>query len=173
MAASLAGDREAAEKLDQSRSAQTDPFEGTMGTIDLGKATIEDAQLGKLLADSRLRAKGYDYSNVMCFCKMNYTATPCVGNYNLLSLDWEKPDMHEFGKYGVIITDQQEFLRRINKGFEENKCKYIAGSVAYHRLSFRGRELKEAMRISHLLYPDLVGLDKANANAPEHDAFDK
>ena len=68
------GEKEAQAELDKLRnSEQRDVFEGTVATISKSFCTPDNIPLLSeyTVCDERIRAKGYDFCNVQCFCMLD------------------------------------------------------------------------------------------------------
>lgn len=79
-----------------------------------------------ILSDYMFRAEGYKYCNVFCMYSLNIECYECFVKFNT------NPDMIKFGKYAIIINDENEYYRRINAAAK--KYSYLCGNVNYHRI---------------------------------------
>lgn len=107
-------------------SDQADLFEGAVATIPTTGSEVEKA-FGKehILFDAVARSVGFGYCNVLCFYSLEV-------NTSLVKNGYSFDDMENFGKYVVVIDDEQEFIRRVAVKAERSGFKYLCGSVNYH-----------------------------------------
>ncbi|MCH5342740.1 MAG: hypothetical protein J1E64_01785 [Acetatifactor sp.] len=117
---------------------QKDIHEGVVCTISPDKWNIFPDDLVQVQAtDYRLRASGYRYCNVLCFYSVECQILGELGSH--VAVDWQHgAKMDEFGDYVVMITDEQEFLRRIGKAISNNGFYFLCGNVRYHALKKDG-----------------------------------
>ncbi|MBE6004405.1 MAG: hypothetical protein E7232_10050 [Lachnospiraceae bacterium] len=109
----------------QSHVPQEDMFEGSIG---IGNTV--DNELDKYaLTDTAYRAVGYKYCNVMCMYRLEYQfeAFSDVGQM----VHYDVPQMDDFGDSVIIITDENEFLRRIMRAAEKERYLFLCGNVKY------------------------------------------
>ena len=112
---------------------QADMLEGTIGLNDLVNADFGDGAL----TDTINRAVGYQYCNVCCFYRLDYTLQPVSFGQSIIRYDI--PNMDGFGNYVVIIKDEAEFIRRINTAAKEKKFDFLCGDVHYKKLKKDGK----------------------------------
>lgn len=82
--------------------------------------------------DSRFRAEGYKYCNVLCFYKQRYKTDGSFINYEY------NQNMKEFGEYVAFVTNEREFLQHVGATAEKEKYKYLCGDVRYHEQLLNG-----------------------------------
>lgn len=109
---------------------QADIYEGT---IAFGKdEDFESSEFkGHVLMDSAYRAVGYGYCDVLCFYRLDYSIIDRLISYSV-------GNMSGFGEYVVIVDNQSELIRRINKASEALGFKYLCGNVTYRRPKLNG-----------------------------------
>ncbi|WP_155832010.1 hypothetical protein [Butyrivibrio sp. WCD2001] len=111
--------------------AQADMLEGTAGF-----AISEDIKndFGEyVLTDAMLRAVGFQYCNTLCFYRLDYVHEQPYINYDV-------PDMSQFGEYVVIIKDKGELLRRIAAASIRENIYFLSGDVRYKAPRYDGEE---------------------------------
>ena len=113
--------------------SQADMLEGTIGLNDLVNEDFGDCAL----TDTICRAVGYQYCNVCCFYRLDYTLQPIVFGHSIIRYD--VPSMDGFGDYVVIIKDEAEFIRRIGRAAKENGFDFLCGDVQYKKLKRDGK----------------------------------
>lgn len=143
---------------------QRDILEGLSSTIPIDLSSIRVPEMEKyMITDYYLRAEGFKYCNVMC---MN--AIDIILNGRSCSFNISK-NMVEFGKYAIIINDEVEFLKRINR--TANKYKYLFGKVKYHTPEKNGILMENK---HHLIIKGDKLFDINNFNTKEkRGSFDK
>lgn len=171
--AAAQGDKYAKIILEKQRNkSQRDVLEGTIASIPPSRVTeLLDDMRKAMCTDVMIRALGYDYCNVMCFCKMEYRRQIVEGG---MKLAWNEPDMKDFGEYAIIVKNPQEFIRRIDVAVCNQNYQYICGDVNYHPMTLNGR----AIKIKHSM---TLGLEKSikiedflqRSKRIDYDAFDK
>ena len=111
MEAAAQGDRYAREILKKQRNkSQRDVLEGTIASIPPSRAKEFPADMRSVMCtDMMIRALGYDYCNVMCFCKMEYRQQIVKGK---MSIAWHESNMKDFGEYAIIVKNPKEYIRR-------------------------------------------------------------
>lgn len=82
--------------------------------------------------DLQLQAVGYQYCNVFCMHRIDLfpQEIPKIGmriSYQTAS------NMEKFGVYAIIVDDEAEYLRRINKAANEQGFRFLCGRVNYHK----------------------------------------
>lgn len=107
--AAAQGDRYAKGILDRQRNkSQRDVLEGTIASIPPSRAKEFPAEMREVMCtDVMIRALGYNYCNVMCFCKMEYRQQIFKEK---MSIDWNEPNMKDFGEYAIIVKIQKSLL---------------------------------------------------------------
>lgn len=131
---------------DKEVKGQNDLYEGTIGiesvsTFDMGNETKEH-----ILSDTAYRSLGFGYCNICCLYRLDYIER-YINNHKYIEYSLNG-SMSEFGKYIVIIKDEEEFLRRINKAVNKLGYKYLCGNVIYHKEYRDGKEAKRCNSIS-------------------------
>lgn len=171
----LRGDKRAEGLLKlQHNNSQRDVFEGTVATLPPNSIPElpEDFRLN-LCRDIMIQSLGYDYCNLMCFCKIEYCRKIINGK---LVYKYQEPKMKDFGDYVVIIKKPKVFLQRVEKAISEKGYDYICGSVNYHPITFNGglAEHKNSMIISTHNSFDISDLmQRDQSKRIDYDAFDK
>ena len=143
MEAAAQGDRYAREILKKQRNkSQRDVLEGTIASIPPSRAKEFPADMRSVMCtDMMIRALGYDYCNVMCFCKMEYRQQIVKGK---MSIAWHESNMKDFGEYAIIVKNPKEFIRRLDKAISNKNYQYICGDVNYHPMTLNRRPLLTA-----------------------------
>ena len=102
--AAAQGDRYAKGILDRQRNkSQRDVLEGTIASIPPSRAKEFPAEMREVMCtDVMIRALGYNYCNVMCFCKMEYRQQIFKEK---MSIDWNETNMKDFGEYAIIVKN--------------------------------------------------------------------
>lgn len=122
---------------------QADMLEGTIGINDLVNADFGEYAL----TDTICRSVGYQYCNVCCFYRLDYKLQPFSSRYN--TINYDIPNMNDFGDYVVIIKDEEEFIRRVGKAAKEQRFDYLCGNVQYRKLQKNGTTVDLSSR-NHL-----------------------
>lgn len=138
MEAAAQGDRYAREILKKQRNkSQRDVLEGTIASIPPSRAKEFPADMRSVMCtDMMIRALGYDYCNVMCFCKMEYRQQIVKGK---MSIAWHESNMKDFGEYAIIVKNPKEFIRRLDKAISNKNYQYICGDVNYHPMTLNNK----------------------------------
>lgn len=167
------GDKYAKIILEKQRNkSQRDVLEGTIASIPPSRATeLPDDMRKAMCTDIMIRALGYNYCNIMCFCKMEYRRQIAKGE---MKVAWKEPDMKDFGEYAIIIKNPREFIRRIDVAVSNRNYQYICGDVNYHPMTLNNKtakikhsmtlELEENIKIKDFLQ---------RSKRIDYDAFDK
>lgn len=171
--AAMNGDKEAKELLrKQQNNSQRDIFEGTMASVTPDQVPeLPNDFRDSMCTDIMIRALGYNYCNLMCFCKIGYYQPWDNGQ---LMIDWEEPNMKMFGDYAVIIKDPEELFRRIDVAIQKQGYQYICGDVNYHPMTFKNglAEHKHSMTLS-IKSPIEIENILERSKRIDYDAFDK
>ena len=114
---------------DKLPKGQADLLEGTVGMLPAKKSAWSKAFGEYLLTDWICRAKGFGYCNTLCFYRLDYQSF--LTKENRVVTFETSHSMGTFGKYVVIIKDEQELIRRIARKVERNNFKFICGNVNY------------------------------------------
>ena len=170
---------EAQEELDKIRNSEhRDVSEGTIATvpknfcIDTDVPLIPNDFAEYSLCDERIRAKGYDFCNVQCFCMLNckYEIGECGCQRGL-----DIPDMDAFGQHAVIILNPEKFVSKVIEAVEKSGYDVLTGPISYHSLKNGDRSIVGG-RFLHIQREDSVFFgDALNIMSDEqkYDAFDK
>ena len=171
--AAAQGDRYAKGILDRQRNkSQRDVLEGTIASIPPSRAKEFPAEMREVMCtDVMIRALGYNYCNVMCFCKMEYRQQIFKEK---MSIDWNEPNMKDFGEYAIIVKNPKEFIRRIDNAINNQNYQYICGDVNYHPMTLNNKPVnnKHSMTLG-LDKPVLVKDFLKRSKKIDYDAFDK
>lgn len=145
--AAVQGDKYAKIILGKQRNkSQRDVLEGTIASIPPSRVTgLPDDMKKAMCTDIMIRALGYDYCNVMCFCKMEYRQQIFKKK---MRVDWNEPNMKDFGEYAAIIKNPEEFIRRIDVVVSKQNYQYICGDVNYHPMTLNNRAVKNKHSIT-------------------------
>ena len=85
-------------------------------------------------------------------------------------------DMLKFGEYIAIITNENEFLRRIEAAVKRSHYEVLCGDVHYHLQMLNGKQSKEGPRM-YLAVKDrffkIEELQNRGFNIRKRDCFDK
>lgn len=119
---------------------QKDFLEGVYCYGNLQKMGFDKEWCDALATDFVFRAKGYRYCDVTCFTRIDYTYEKTPINKGVI-FDTDIK-MNGFGDYAVIITDQPEFLRRVDAAMKKEGLSYICGNVDYHKLKKNHEDAK-------------------------------
>ena len=121
---------------------QKDIFEGVVCTVPVKdfNGFPMDFQAAQA-SDYHFRAEGYKFCNILCFYKINF-----ILEDGLLHCDLND-DMSKFGEYVAIITNENEFLRRIEAAVKRNHYEVLCGDVHYHPQMLNGKQSKEGPRM--------------------------
>lgn len=173
MEAAAQGDRYAREILKKQRNkSQRDVLEGTIASIPPSRAKEFPADMRSVMCtDMMIRALGYDYCNVMCFCKMEYRQQIVKGK---MSIAWHESNMKDFGEYAIIVKNPKEFIRRLDKAISNKNYQYICGDVNYHPMTLNNKPVnnKHSMTLG-LDKPIIVKDFLKRSKKINYDAFDK
>ena len=150
---------------------QKDIFEGVVCTVPVKdfNGFPMDFQAAQA-SDYHFRAEGYKFCNVLCFYKINFLLED-----GLLHCDLND-DMLKFGEYIAIITNENEFLRRIEAAVKRSHYELLCGDVHYHLQMLNGKQSKEGPRM-YLAVKDrffkIEELQNRGFNIRKRDCFDK
>lgn len=112
---------------------QKDIFEGVVCTVPVRGFNEMPLDFQAVQAsDYHFRADGYRFCNVLCFYKVELTQSGRVFHYDL------NPSMSQFGDYVAIITNEAEFLKRIETAVRNNNYQVLCGDVHYHPQMING-----------------------------------
>lgn len=106
-----------------------------------------------MCTDMMIRALGYDYCNVMCFCKMEYRQQIVKGK---MSIAWHESNMKDFGEYAIIVKNPKEFIRRLDKAISNKNYQYICGDVNYHPMTLNNKPVNNKHYIKILYVRSLL-----------------
>lgn len=112
---------------------QKDIFEGVVCTVPVKDFNEMPLDFQAVQAsDYHFRADGYRFCNVLCFYKVGLTQIGKIFRYNL------NPAMSQFGDYVAIITNEAEFLKRIETAVRNTNYQVLCGDVHYHPQMING-----------------------------------
>lgn len=167
------GDKQAEKLLKaQNNKRQMDILEGTIAMLNPDDVVKIDNNLREhICTDVRLRALGFDYCNLTCFCKMEYTQKLINGK---IQWEWIEPDMNEFGEYAIIVKNPRELIKRIDEKMRSLGYQYICGDVNYHSITFKGEMVESKHTMTLEIEEDVKIKDYLQqGNRMDYDAFDK
>lgn len=122
------------EKLNN--KSQRDIYEGAIASISPKDLTELEADMRDVMcSDVYIKPTGYDYCNIMSFCRMQYNKKHIKTKE---FIEWFEPNMSDFGNYVIIIKNPDEFVRRIDYAMKKRNYKYICGNVEYHPITLNG-----------------------------------
>ena len=173
MEAVARGDKYARDILNKQRNkSQRDVLEGTIASIPPGQAKEFPAEMRAVMCtDIMIRALGYDYCNVMCFCKIEYRQR--IFEEKMI-VDWNEPNMKDFGEYAVIVKNPKEFIRRIDNAISDQNYQYICGDVNYHPMTLNNKPVNNKHSITFGLDKPIIIKDfLKRSKRMDYDAFDK
>lgn len=159
-------------------SEQRDVFEGTVATIPKTFCISSDIPLipeylsEYTLCDERIRAKGYDFCNVQCFCMLD--CRYAIGKYGC-QRGIDIPNMDAFGQYAVIILNPEKFVEKVIEAAEKSGYNVLAGPISYHPLK-NGEKTIVGGSFVHFQREDSAFLGEAlkgTNDIQKYDAFDK
>lgn len=111
---------------------QRDMLEGLSGELKAKFITQFEQEFEKhRITDYMVQYTGYKYCNLFCMTQLKLNPSE-----NNLQFDWDE-QMKKFGKYIAIITDEAEFLKRIDKAMKVNNLNYYCGDVEYIKVPFK------------------------------------
>jgi len=174
----------------QGNKSQIDVSEGTVAELDwnylcdqigegvsnVGGVPLEIFDSGfkeHIITNPRLIAKGYDYCNVLCMCRIEYTRPLMCRR---IGYDFLLPDMSDFGEYVVVINDQEAFINRIIQTADKQGYRIVAGDVNYHKLKCGDQVVNSltSATFNTIECFDISDLNKANhVYHVNYDIFDK
>lgn len=173
------GCKEAQAELGKLRNReQRDVFEGTIATvpnnfyIDANTPLLPSNFADYRVCDERIRAKGYDFCNVQCFCMMDCKYE--FGEYGC-QRGIDIPNMEAFGQYAIIVLNPEKFVKKIIEAAEKAGYAVLTGPVSYHPLK-NGEKTIVGGSFLHLQREDSIFLgDELNVlnDEQKYDAFDK
>ena len=173
------GDKEAQAELDKLRnSEQRDVFEGTVATIPKSFCIsgniplIPDYLSEYTLCDERIRAKGYDFCNVQCFCMLDCRYE--IGQHGC-QRGIDIPNMDAFGQYAIIILNPEKFVKKVIEAAEKSGYDVLTGPISYHPLkngekTIVGGSFVHFQREDSVYFGDAL---KVTNDIQKYDAFDK
>ncbi len=149
------------EKYDLSAERKASP-----GRNDCFEGTIKIAEDKEISADfgdfevlgTFFRAIGYGYCNTLSFYRLDYEKAQRMHEYDI-------PKMSGFGDYVVIIKNEPEFIRRVDKHFRNTEYNYIYGDIHYQSIGKR----EQNTEIKHNLV--LKAEDKVRINETDIKSF--
>lgn len=126
IAAAMQGDKYAKMLLEKQKNrSQRDILEGTIASIPPELVPEIPDKMRKMIdTDVMIRALGYDYCNVMCFCKMEYRFRMLE---KIIRIDWDEPNMKDFDEYAIIVKNPKEMIRRIDMAVKRQNYQYVCG----------------------------------------------
>lgn len=171
--------------------AQMDILEGSVAEIDMDYindqfrlktkasqtlpiALFNDQDMRDLIvANPRVIAEGYNYANMLCMSKIEYTR-PLING--VLAYDFAFPDMRDFGDYVVLIYNQQVFVDRLIQAADKKGFKILCRDVTYHKLKYGSKIVREMTSGTMISQESFQITDFMNGSYAEHiacDSFDK
>lgn len=156
---------------DNLSEAQSDTLEGVVG---YGSNARFKPMFGEhMISDCIYQAVGFQYCNVLCFYRLDFYTSGYRLNYmcnhNLL-LNYDIPNMKEFGEYVIIIKDKQELIKRINHS--ARGMKYLCGDVEYKPLMRDGKKIDISNR-HHVLLKQEATANISEVQTENGDCFSK
>lgn len=149
---------------------QKDIYEGIIGSITPEQAIGFDQDFLNVQGrDLQFQAVGYSYCNVFCMSIIDFIKPADFKNNSSIQAVYP-PNMNEFGKYAVIIDDENEFLRRVNAA--SKNYNYLCGRVNYHTPLLNGKINPLKHSITLRTDESYNFLDYYH-QAKKYDAFDK
>lgn len=150
---------------------QKDVFEGGILSISpqAFSGVFPEDFLESQIRDFYFQAVGYEYCHVFCMAKIGFTPliNAKAGSLTDVSIP---PDMEALGKYAIIIDDEAEFLRRINRAIGNEK--YLCGPVNYHPSVLNGERSEHQHNIL-LKIKQTFDINMIPGHHLKLDAFDK
>ena len=108
--AAAQGDRYAKGILDRQRNkSQRDVLEGTIASIPPSRAKEFPAEMREVMCtDVMIRALGYN----LLQCNVFFAKWNIASKYfkEKMSIDWNEPNMKDFGEYAIIVKIQKSLL---------------------------------------------------------------
>lgn len=145
---------------------QKDILEGVIYSVSPKNTTGFDEEfLNVQASDFKIQAAGYAYCNIFC---MSIIELLMLNNGNLIHTFSQ--EMQKFGEKAVIIDNESEYLRRINKAAKD--MKYLCGRVNYHKPYLEGNESHPKHTVE-LKTTEKFDFSSIISNGRKYDAFDK
>lgn len=114
-------------KLDQYTA---DIFEGASVTVNPSRSGFPKDFVDATMFDNIFRIYGYRYANVLCMSRIDFCRDKKMDNQGgVFYAIAEKMD--SFGKYVVVIDDENEFYNRLKIKMEAEHFKFLYGDVEY------------------------------------------
>lgn len=174
IAAAMQGDNYAKMLLEKQRNRnQRDILEGTIASIPPELVPeIQDKMRKMIDTDVIIRALGYDYCNIMCFCKMEYRFQMLE---KIIRIDWAEPSMKDFGEYAIIVKNPKEMIRRIDIAVKRQNYQYICGDVNYHPRTLNNKAITRNKPSVSLQAEEPIEMNTIlkQSKRVDYDAFDK
>lgn len=150
-------------------SAQKDIMEGVLLSVPPETFSFPLDFVRGQLTDLLFQAVGYGFCNVFCMSAVGLSVLRDTFRGALVKVETPS-NMHEFGKYAVIVTDTSEFLRRINRAAKG--CKYLCGKVNYSPATLRGQRMDHR---HHIIFKSESTFDISEIGGIKKrwDSFDK
>lgn len=150
---------------------QKDIFEGVVCTVPVKDFAAFPTDFQSAQAcDYRFRAEGYRYCNVLCFYKIDFSIDGPFVHYEY------DTNMEKFGQFVAFITNEREFLRRIEAAASREKYQVLCGDVRYHNLMLNGKPGHLGNQM-HLKVKDrfftIEELQRRGFSINKRDCFDK
>lgn len=149
---------------------QKDILEGVIAKIQpRNMSAFDPTFLNVQCEDFQIQACGYEFCNVFCMSKIDVNVSP-NGQIRVTA----PAKMDKFGEYAVIIDDEEEFLKRINRAITNNGHKYLCGKIMYHSPKINGKNMtaNHQMLLKTANSYDIKQLIR-DANHRKYDSFDK
>lgn len=149
---------------------QKDILEGVISSTNPQNITELPSDFKDIIqSDVLYQAVGFSFCHVFCMACIDLI--PLMHISSGLIIDMHTPsNMQEFGEYAVIIDDETEFLKRINRAFKNQK--YLCGRVNYHSPTLNNQKID----IGHHLIlkrEDAINIPNISGKVHQYDAFDK
>lgn len=121
--------------------------------------------------DIQIQAVGYRYCNVFCMHRIDLKP---LGKSPLgTEIAYETAsNIEKFGAYAVIVDDEAELLRRINRAANEQQFKYLCGKVNYHKPILNKKPVTSKPNII-LKCDETVDMGLFGTEGRYRDSFDK
>ena len=151
-------------------NGQRDLFEGTYCNVDALRFGFPEDFCNALATDVSIRAEGYRYCHVHCYYRLDYWINGMTVSFDTNDL------MNDFGKYVIIIEDEQKFLRRVDKAAKAKGVEYLCGNVRYHKPMKNGKNANYKHGMVVKLQDVLVDITApvySEMITGKRDAFDK
>lgn len=155
----------------EGKEGQNDVLEGIIATKQPQKLFKEEALKFGSKYNARYQACGYQYCNILCMSMVTYTRIPIIDK----SMITMPGNMKNFGDYGVLIKDMDEFKKRIIDAANKQGFRVVCGIVNYHTPEINGTTQTTPAKLEWVtkeeIEKDLTTLLKDAEST--YDSFDK